>query len=212
MQLDLEFPVSSTAAIAADHGYHLYAGLSQTLAAVHSENGIAVHPIRGRQVGDRMLQLMPWSSVRIRTPQERIGDLIALAGKRVTVGTQQILLGVPHVLALEPATALRSRLVTIKGFQDADSFLQAVRRQLAAMEIGEEAIVTIPTRTRPGTDGLEPVRRTIRIRDKEVVGFEVQLEGLTADESIRVQETGLGGRRHMGCGVFVAATMSGAKV
>ncbi|MCA9037647.1 MAG: hypothetical protein KDA91_21080, partial [Planctomycetaceae bacterium] len=86
-----------------------------------------------------------------------------------------------------------SRLVTIKGFMDAESFAQAVRRQLDALEISERVILTIGK------------RRTIKIRDKEVVGFEVILEGLTAEESIVLQEQGLGGRRHMGCGVFVAA-------
>ncbi|MCA9066641.1 MAG: type I-MYXAN CRISPR-associated protein Cas6/Cmx6, partial [Planctomycetaceae bacterium] len=189
MHLDLEFPVFSSSAISVDHGYHLYAGLTNALASVHSENGIAVHPIRGRQIGDRMLQLMPWSSVRIRTPQEHIGDLIVLAGKTVTIGDRQVRLGVPKVLGLYPATVLRSRLVTIKGFLDADSFGEAVRRQLDALEISERVILTIGK------------RRTIRIRDKEVVGFEVILEGLTAQESITVQESGLGGRRHMGCGV-----------
>jgi CRISPR-associated protein Cas6 len=46
-------------------------------------------------------------------------------------------------------------------------------------------------------------RRTIRIHGKEVVGYELIIEGLTADESIAIQTAGLGGRRHMGCGVFV---------
>lgn len=193
MQLDLEFPVFSTSAIDVDHGYHLYAGLSKALATVHSENGIAVHPITGRQIGDRMLQLMPWSTVKVRTPQERIGDLVGLAGKTVNIGDRQVRLGVPKVQGLEPATALRSRLVTIKGFMDAENFARAVRRQLDALEISERVILTIGK------------RRTIKIRDKEVVGFEVMLEGLTAQESITLQETGLGGRRHMGCGVFVAA-------
>ncbi len=192
MQLDLEFPVFSTSAISVDHGYHLYAGLSRALDSVHSENGIAVHPIRGRQIGDRMLQIMPWSTVKIRTPQERIGHLVRLAGKSITIGDRHVRLGVPKVQALEAATALRSRLVTIKGFQDAETFAEAVRRQLDALELSERVLLTIGK------------RRTIRIRDKEVVGFEVLLEGLTANESITIQESGLGGRRHMGCGVFVA--------
>ena len=46
-------------------------------------------------------------------------------------------------------------------------------------------------------------RRTIRIREKEVVGYEVVIEGLTPDESLTIQTAGLGGRRHMGCGIFV---------
>ena len=195
MQLDLEFPVFSTSAIAVDHGYHLYAGLSSALSTVHSENGIAVHPICGRQIGDRMLQLMPWSTIKVRTPQERIGDLVGLAGKTVTIGDRQVRLGVPKVQGLEPATVLRSRLVTIKGFLDAETFAQAVRRQLDAMEISERVILTVGK------------RRTIKIRDKEVVGFEVILEGLLASESITLQESGLGGRRHMGCGVFVKLSL-----
>ena len=124
MQLDLEFPVFSTSAISVDHGYHLYAGLSRALDSVHSENGIAVHPIRGRQIGDRLLQIMPWSTVKIRTPQESIGHLVGLAGKSITIGDRQVRLGVPKVRALEASTALRSRLVTIKGFQDAETFAE----------------------------------------------------------------------------------------
>jgi CRISPR-associated protein Cas6 len=191
MQLDLEFQVFSSCAIAVDHGYYVYAGLSKVLGSVHSENGIAVHPIRGRQIGDRMLQLMPWSTLKIRTPQEHIGNLAGLAGKTILVGDRQLRLGVPKVQPLEAATALRSRVVTIKGFMDAEPFAQAVRRQLDAKEISERVVLTIGK------------RRTIKIRDKEVVGFEVLLEGLTAQESITIQEQGLGGRRHMGCGVFV---------
>jgi len=38
----------------------------------------------------------------------------------------------------------------------------------------------------------------------EIVGYELIIQGLTAEESITVQEQGLGGKRHMGCGVFVA--------
>jgi CRISPR-associated protein Cas6 len=195
MHLDLEFQVFSTSAIAVDHGYYVYAGLSRLLPALHATNGIAVHPIRGRQIGDRMLQLLPWSSLKVRTPQEHVGVLVALAGKTITIGDRTVRLGVPKVLMLEPAGSLRSRLVTIKGMLDAQAFGEAVRRQLNADEIGEKVQLTVGK------------RRTIRIRDKEVVGFEVVLEGLTANESIKIQENGLGGRRHMGCGVFVPSTV-----
>ena len=40
----------------------------------------------------------------------------------------------------------------------------------------------------------------MRIRDKRVVGYAVLATGLTVEESIRLQEHGLGGRRRMGCG------------
>ena len=60
-----------------------------------------------------------------------------------------------------------------------------------ALEISEQTILTVGK------------RRTTRIKGKEVVGFEVILEGLNAHESIAIQEAGVGGRRHMGCGVFM---------
>ena len=46
----------------------------------------------------------------------------------------------------------------------------------------------------------------VRIKDREIVGYEVVIERLTAEESLTVQEHGLGGRRHMGCGVFTPVT------
>jgi CRISPR-associated protein Cas6 len=59
------------------------------------------------------------------------------------------------------------------------------------LQVSSEAILTLGK------------RRTLRIREKEVVGHEVVIEGLTSEESLSVQERGLGGRRHMGCGIFV---------
>jgi CRISPR-associated protein Cas6 len=53
-------------------------------------------------------------------------------------------------------------------------------------------------------------RRTIRIKDKEVVGYEVLIERLSASESLILQGTGLGGRRHMGCGLFSPVMERGA--
>jgi CRISPR-associated protein Cas6 len=53
-------------------------------------------------------------------------------------------------------------------------------------------------------------RRTLRIRNKEVVGYEVVLGKLAAEESLLVQSAGLGGRRRFGCGIFVPTRTEGA--
>lgn len=191
MYLDLHFNLTTTSAIPADHGYLLYSALSRILPAIHSENGVGVLPITGRQIGDRLLMLMPWSDLGLRTRENHISQVIPLAGKRINLAGRTLGIGVPTVHALEPRTALRSRLVTIKGFMDPEEFKAATRRQLDALEVSPEVTLTLGK------------RRTLRIKDKEVVGHEVLLEGLSAQESIAVQESGLGGRRHMGCGVFV---------
>jgi len=190
--VDLAFPLMSTTPIPADHGYHLYAAMSRTLPSLHQQNGVGVHPIRGQQIGNRQLGLNERSRLVLRTVTAAVGDLIQIAGKQLNVAGTNIRVGVPQVWSLRPSAALRSRLVTIKLKEglDEESFQVAARRQLNQLGVSDKAILTLGK------------RRTLRIKDKEVVGYEVIIEGLTAEESLDIQERGIGGRRHMGCGVF----------
>ena len=199
MHVDLSFSLVGNKAVAADHGYVLYGAISRLLPEVHRENGIAVHPVRGRQVGNRQLMLMPWSRLTLRVADNQIASLLLLAGKSLRLGDANVRVGVPTVNSLAPTAALRSRLVVIKVANiqpesvTAEQFANAVRRQLDELDVSAKAIVTIGK------------RRTLRVKQRELVGYEVVLDGLTAEESISVQEQGLGGKRHMGCGVFVPA-------
>ncbi|HEV3344817.1 MAG TPA: type I-MYXAN CRISPR-associated protein Cas6/Cmx6 [Pirellulales bacterium] len=197
--IDLSFPLTATSDVPADHGYALYSAVSRALPSMHEQNGIGIHPIRGRFVGDRHMQICEFSRLTIRVGAERIPDLLPLAGKQLSIAGRTIHVGVPQIYGLESATALRSRLVTIKVSGDRNeprppdeaTFLAAARRQLDALNVSPEAQVTVGK------------RRTLRVKDKEVVGYEVLVSALSASESVDLQSTGLGGRRHMGCGIFV---------
>ena len=118
-------------------------------------------------------------------------------------------MGVPETRALEPAPRLYSRLVIIKGFMITDGFLDAAQRQLDALAVkGRPELVSTNSApeanaSRVGGTTSPMIRRTLRIRDKNVVGFALRVTGLTAEESIRLQEAGLGGRRRFGCGIFI---------
>ena len=54
-RIDLAFRLTSTQPLSADHGYTLYGAISRLLPDAHRENGIAIHPIRGRIVGHRQM-------------------------------------------------------------------------------------------------------------------------------------------------------------
>jgi CRISPR-associated protein Cas6 len=198
MIVDLAFSLVCPHAVPADHGYLLYSAVSRALPEMHQADGFGIHPIAGRQLGGRTLQLTERSRLVIRTDAEQIAKFLPLAGKPLQLLDRTLRIGVPQVRSLVPAVALRSRLVTIKlaeavsqqGDAAKDTFHAAVARKLAEMGITQ-------TRLSLGK------RRTLRIKDKEVFGYEVLLESLTAQESLTVQERGLGGRRHMGCGIFV---------
>ena len=46
----------------------------------------------------------------------------------------------------------------------------------------------------------QPIRQVIRIKERRMVGYPLHVVGLTAEESVRLPEEGLGGRRRMGSG------------
>ena len=186
--IDLAFRLNG-ANVPVDHGYSLYGALSRVVPELHEANDVGVQPIRGIYSGYGKLHLSTSSRLVIRLPDEQIRPYLKLAGKRLEVEEHPLRVGVPEVRTLRPVARLRARLVTIKGFLEEAGFLEAVNRQLQGLNITCEVLLGR--------------RRTFRVKDKQVVGFEVDLTGLTAENSIRLQENGLGGRRKMGCGVFV---------
>jgi CRISPR-associated protein Cas6 len=169
---------------------------------LHEQNGVGLFAIRGMRAGPNELHVRDGSHLRIRTPAVHIPALLALAGKRLDVEGHAVRLGPPRTYALVPATTLAARMVTIKGFQDPEAFLEAVHRQLEAMKVQGRAVV--PQRPAGPHKG-EATRRILRIKDKSVVGFGLLVTELSAEESLIVQEKGIGGRRHMGCGLFLPA-------
>jgi CRISPR-associated protein Cas6 len=128
---------------------------------------------------------------------ERIGEFLKLAGKRLDVDNHSLRVGIPEVRTLRPRAYLYSRLVTIKGFMETEGFVKAAKRQLEKLGVNAEIQVG--------------ERRTLRVKDKQVVGFEVSLLRLDAEHSLRIQENGIGGRRHMGCGIFVSKPSTDGK-
>jgi len=205
--VDLDFQLRGTT-LPAEHGYSAFGALIGPLPWIHDERGVGVHPIRGRLVGGRMLALMRWSRLTLRLPASRISEALPLAGKTLEVGGSVLRVGLPTVRPLHPATTLISRLVVIKGFQEPEPFLEAARRQAEALGVGGQ--LALVARANDGSvEGLtgraagEPIRRTLRIRDKTIVGFALAATDLTAEESILLQEVGIGGRRRFGCGLFV---------
>jgi CRISPR-associated protein Cas6 len=207
--VDLAFVMRGTS-IPADHGYLLYAAIARQAPSLHGDESIGVHPIFGRLTGDRRMALTARSRLILRLPSTRIPDALRLVGQRLEFGGNSLEVGVPTVRPLRPAAAIWSRLVVIKGFMEPTGFLDAAQRQLAAMGVDGQASL-VPHATRKALEGRSsatselPIRRTIRVHDKEVVGFALHVEHLTAEESLQVQETGLGGRRRFGCGVFMPA-------
>jgi len=89
---------------------------------------------------------------------------------------------------------------------DREMFLAAVLEQMQSRDIKGEVWID----DRCDGKGRELSRRIVRIKDKTIVGYSVRVSGLmTDDDSIKLQEVGLGGRHRMGCGIFVPLNIKG---
>ena len=220
-KVDVAFLVTGTR-VPADHGYALYGAICRILPFLHAHREdvdsssadeiwkeVGIQTINGESCKPRQIAINSYSRLRIRIDRDCVESILPLINKTLDLNGGVIRIGTPEIFPLRPASLLRSRLVIIKGFVGAHAFIEAANRQLR--DLGINATAAIPYRR--GMVGLAEspeqksplLRRTLQIGKHEIVGYALEVEGLTADESIRLQENGLGGRRRFGCGIFVPA-------
>jgi CRISPR-associated protein Cas6 len=197
--IDLSF-VLVGGTIPLDHGYSVFSALCKIVPALHGNLQAGVHPVRGQQTAPGILTLTERSRLRVRIPSEEIAPFIAIAGQSLDLDGHRVQVGIPSVEPLVPSPVLASRLVTFKNALEPGPFLADVHRELDRLRI--DATPQLVQSSRPQFAG-QALRRVLRVRDRRVVGFSLRVLDLTGEESIRLQEAGLGGRRRMGCGVFV---------
>lgn len=206
MTVELVFPASGTA-LPTDHAYPLYAALSGLVPRFHdADTPLRFAPVTGVATPDGRLQLGPHSCLRVRLPDDAIKLALPLAGKRLTVGDATIRLGVPAVRTLTPAPAVVARIVTFKNADTPDQFLTTARTKLAEIGVtGEPQLPIHMTGDRAG----EPKRRVVHVKGVAIVGYALLVTELSAADSLTLQEAGLGGRTHLGCGFFTPAKPEG---
>jgi CRISPR-associated protein Cas6 len=193
--VELSFPVRGST-LPADHNYALFAALVYREPAIREQSDLSILSIPG--FGDKQgkILLTPQSCMRIRVPVSKIPLVYPFAGKRLKLGTHDIQLGIPETHVLTPSKTLQARIVTIKGYIEPQMFIEAVKRQLTRLDITGK--VAIPT-DRNGN----PLRKTIKIQRFTIVGFTTEITDLSDEDSISLQQCGVGGRRHLGCGYFL---------
>lgn len=171
-----------------DHGYALYSAISRIVPRFHTAEDVGLRLIRGRYIEQGLLDISPRTELVLRLPLTRVADYLALAGKTLQVGDHAVSIGIPRTRTLVPAATLYAHLVTTRNGHDEERFRTEIARQ--ATTAGINAEFTLDT------------RRTFSIHGRQIVGYSLLASGLTTEESIRLQECGLGGRRKMGCGFF----------
>jgi CRISPR-associated protein Cas6 len=185
--VDLLFPARG-GSIPLDHGYLLFSALAARLPALHERREVGIFPLKGQAVGSTLM--LERGALRLRCPAESIPWLLGLSGNSLELAGQRVMLGAPTVRALAPVPRLSARVVTFKHSLEEQAFRATAQRYLEALT-GEACSIQVGR------------RRVVTVAGTRVVGFGLLVEGLKPTASQALQEQGLGGRRHMGCGLFL---------
>lgn len=197
--VSVHFPVQGRR-LPADHGHSLYAAITRQLPSLHGSGWLGIELISGVPWREGIIVLpINGSQLRLRIPAEHYSEVLPLSGATLDINGCAIRLGSPTARPLQPAPSLYARIVTIKKFTEAEPFLEAARRQVEALAISASLELPIDENGRSR-------RRIIRIHNKAVVGFSLAAHRLSEEHSLKLQSNGVGGRRAMGCGVFIPIT------
>ena len=192
--ITVQFPIQGNK-LPADHGYLLYSAISQIKPELHETNWLGIELISGVPFEKGFIVLPNrGAALRLRIPADKFGEVICLAGKQFDIEGHKIRLGIPTARPLLPASTLYARIVTFKNSLEVPKFLETANRDLTEKGISAELEIPKETYSRH--------RRIITIKGKKIVGFSLIAHGLNNEDSLKLQSTGIGGRRSMGCGIF----------
>jgi CRISPR-associated protein Cas6 len=179
-----------------DHVYALYSAFCHQEPLLHQIEEIAMTAITGSPTPQGLLKLTPDSHFIFRVLASQVPLIYPLSEQPVKLGKYQIEFVIPKIELLQPASRLRSRMVIIRGYEEPEAFLQAAKRQLNQLQIEGEL------RILQRSDG-KLNRKTIKVRQQTLIGFGVEINGLSPEDSLILQQKGIGGKPKMGCGIFL---------
>ncbi len=202
----------------ADHGYALYSCLKRLLKAddyspelrakLLDEDSFApevlLSSIPGVPDRNGTIFLNRESRFRLRCPAAQAQYWYqGLQNRVLDLNGHMIRLIQPRLTLPRPSAVLKARLVVFKlerwnTHEAPHYFLESCQKALAHLEIQGQVFID------SNADG-DLALRALKVKDKQILGFGVVIEGLQSEDSTKLQCLGLGGRKHFGCGWFYPA-------
>ena len=196
--VDLAFALDAATGcqIATDYALMLAQSITRMLPWWSTEPNAGVHPLKGLSACGGALLIGGRTQLMLRIPETRVLDCAQLAGQAIDLGTNDlgtnlgktIRLGEPRARALLAHPVVYSSCVST-GCDNEAEFVSYVRQALDSLNIGGQQIVG--------------KQSTLQAASGRIVGFSLMVAGLSLENSLHVQQQGLGHHRALGCGLFV---------
>ena len=182
-----------------DHAYALSQAIQEHLPWFGEEQAAALHTIHVAESANGWIRpneegavLYPSrrTKMRLRVPAHRVDDTKALEGKRLTIGEFEIEVNAADVRLLSTHTTIFSRYIVTDGYADEDAVMKVLVEQLKEMGVNPKKMLC-------------GVEQEITTPDGVIKTRSLMIANLKVEESVRLQQRGLGDHRWLGCGVFI---------
>jgi CRISPR-associated protein Cas6 len=182
---DVVFALSGRT-LPADHAYAVWRQIARLLPWLEAEPEAGILPLRAPERGDDLL-LSRRARLVLRVPGSRAQEALQLSGQVLEVDGHALTLGDGRERPLQPHPTLHAQLV-VSGAPE-DAFLQAMAGEMARAGIGGKLICG-RRHVLPGSGG-------------KIAGYSLVVHELKPADALALQCCGLGGERHLGCGMFI---------
>lgn len=182
-----------------DHAYALSQAVSRALPWFAEEAHAGLHTIHVAESGNgwmrpddpnALLHLSRRTKLMLRLPKQRIADAGRLTGQTLDVGGNALQVEQAVVKPLSPITTLFSRYIVAREGLDEMAFMREAQALLADLGIKPKKMLC----------GME---RVIATPERKIHTRSLMLADLAVEESVRLQQRGLGPGRTLGCGLFI---------
>ena len=197
--VDLAYKIACPT-IPLDHAHSLSSALLKALPWLAEEEYAGIHLIHGAASGNgwmrpedtenELLHLSKRTRMRLRIPSRRLQEAQALSGQTLDIEGHPLEIGQSDVFLLSSLPTLFSRYVMTREELDEAEFLEEVARQLQALDI-------------PCRKLLGGITHTMNFSDGPVFTRSLMVADLEPEQSVRLQQVGLGEGRTHGCGLFL---------
>ena len=183
--LDIAFDLKGSF-VPAGYAFALWYEVVRCLPWLDAEKFAGILPLRAAASGENML-LPQRTKLVLRLPAMLAPQAMQLSGQELDVEGSVLRVGKAREKSLQPHPTLHVQLVESNSEEEA--FLADMNDQLQEMEVVCKLICG--------------KRHTVTGKKQSVAGYSLVLHDLSPDASLQIQRTGLGGKRHYGCGIFV---------
>ena len=196
--VDLLFKIKCST-LPVDHAWALSEAIQAELPWFADEPQSGLHLIYGAdsgngwerpEGGDELLYLSRRTRLVLRLPKHRVDDAMALTGKSLDIVGSRIDVGEGHTRGLASTTTLYCRHLVTDTEMEEDEFLSLAVEELRNMNLRFKKVLCGKSRAFTTPDGELPTQS-------------LMVAGLPLDDSITLQQQGLGPHRNRGFGLFV---------